>query len=813
MAPVRIARAGGRFAGRIQRLALESKSGRKLGVVRRTGKRNPDNTRQQDPSDDVFNIEKLVKTLPTLPARQQSLITSLLSERGKAQIDELLKSGASKDGFATKVPNDTLVDADFGSTEIDMQQQVHESTADEYLAVCDSLDTMLSLSEESLAGQSAAQSYKTDSDQAEHKEPFDRALWRSVKEFSQLKCPSEVDPPYGLIVRIFELAKLQKGQRRRYRCIKLAGDMLYHYNTVRMDPYNEVEYFDAQAFLGHAKQILPLWESRRSKPDVANSIYWLEVGIIYHQQALQLKRAEKLAQEMETQFGSIQPRVMLGFLHAYMHMSNQAQFQIWADKFGEAVIKNYANTQEESPSDQEQLPKKVPRKERKLNTAQHPLSQSSADKLLNRVNPITVSDIQDAIGISLQANAWESAASLLTTMKEHLNISPEKSDMLRVLDATTKAMFEPQSTRASARLRGEKRKKDVAEKNTRLNNFISQLVAAHPDVLEEPQFYSAWMRGLAGLQLYENARDLLDLLVQRQVPLTPQVLNTLVRAYLSKDKLDMALELLRKMEQGEAHKDGSSTKGVSITEENATRYPSPNASTYALFLQYGARRRDSDFVTTMLDRMNKHHVAHSSASLNTLMYFYYRQKNFGGAFDVYRIARQSNIELSHVNFKTMWLIIRDYYRTFPVSSSSSNTSSTMNNASAPDPNELFRLMVNSAQFRLSLNVYEYALQATLLSGDVEGAAVILCYMETVHNVQAPGLLAISIIQLANKIKKRTAYSFAKPAKHELILPLGQDMDGQRDGQTVAWGVVAQRIADTMEVPLNIEKVQERAQQL
>lgn len=745
-----------------------------------------------------WDVDKIVQILPQLPQQQQTLIQSLLNERGKAQIDELLKPLSARQPVTKTLSHNERVpqelDEDDATAELDLHteletesDQLHTQTtsASEYLAVCESLESMVQLAQQDLETDHTGSSSSTD------QPVFDRALWRSVLEFSQLECPQGegIAPPFGLIVQIFELAKLQRGQRRRYRCIKLAGDMLYGFNQVRMDPYNEVEYLDALAFLGHTKRALRLWSSRQNKPDVENSIYWLEVGIVYHQQALQLAKAEILAKQMQTQFNTIQPRVILGFLHAYMHMADQTQFAKWAGE-----LQHQLNTQGLESKDSRAISAKK---------ASH-LSQKSAEKLLNRPKRLTPDDLRDAVAICLRAQAWDSSAQLIAAMNKY-NISPDKKDMLQMLEATTKQMFEPQQSRQLARLKGEKRRSAISQKNTQLNAFISQLVAAHPEVLEDTQFYTSWMRGLAGLQLYENAQELLNLLVARGVPLTQQILSTLVRAFLSRDKVDLAFGLLNKMENEE--QPSSPTKAATTTTTTTTKYPRPNASIYALFLQYGARRCDAEFVTGILERMNQHGVRHSPASINTLLYYYYRQKDFQSAFDIYQLALDREVELSHVNFRTLWLIIRDYYRTF----TDFRGPDTPQSPHAPDVRRLFASMVSSTNFKLSLNVYEYAIQATLLSGDVEGAAIILCYMDSVHNIKVPALLALSTLHLANRMQRKSSYNFAKPAKRETIVEPGYTGDRQSEAPPVAWQAVASRMGQTLEVEIDLDQVQQQVE--
>jgi pentatricopeptide repeat protein len=639
-------------------------------------------------------VQKLIQTLPSLPKHQQEIIKSLLNTQGLQKVDEMLKTRQN-------------------------DQPVEHSSLEQRPK-----------SEYGLAAAALQQHFEILVEEEAMK--FDRSFWSSVREFSRMMPGPDDIIPYQFLGELFETAKVLRNPRSRISCLKLVGDILYSYNTVRLDPFNEVVYLDALAFFGNHYKAIEIWKSRRQRDDVKGSIYWLEVGILYYQQGRLLVKAERLALLMKKEFGYIQPRVMIGFLQAYAPAGQKGHVDKWYDELVQCIELNSMKLANANDADETYI------------------QQNEAVSLFNQTKLPTEQDLRDAMSILLRHGHWSQAGGIIDIMSR-CGMENSAQDMLKVLDATTRKFArQEKSSRLPARIASNQRTRRL-EDNKQLTVVISKLISAYPEVLDNPNFYESWLRGLAGLDMYESAISVVEAMVRRGMKPSSEHLNMLFRVLLSRDQVELALNLLERLERSD--------------EPEYELYPTPTAAMYAHFMQHGARRSQHQFVAQMVERMHSAGLHHSTATFNTLVFYYYRHKMFSDVFELFhRTCDNKLFQFSHVNYRTLWLVFRDYYRTPKASRSVQRPGQ-----SAPDLRKFFGDMVGSPAFKLSLNVYECAIQTFMLSSDYLGACAVLCYIQTANNIRIPSVLAVSVIQLADKLQRGVTFKFSPPSARELLL--------------------------------------------
>lgn len=668
-------------------------------------------TLNADPSGGTqpqMSVDQLLQMLPNLPAQQQDLIRQVIDTQGKDGLEKALSQAFVPSENSHQPEKEVMADEDASSYEF---------------------------------GVSLVKQHLVDSGLYENPQKHNKSFWKTFYDFSKLKPGPEDQPPFDLFAEIFEIAKLQPLPHIRPRCIKLVGDVIYSFNTVRMDPFNEVEYMDSLVAQGNAYKAIELWKSRRSKDDVQGSLYWLEVGALYYQESKNIKNAEAIAEEIGDLFkGYVPPKVVIGFIYAYGQAKQLDRLNKWFEKLVE-LIKNGVTRNKDAPSD---------------SAAQ--IDQDEAYKLFNVPKNITEDELQVALKLLLDSRNWEKAAILIDQMKASgIDISLEST--LATLDATTRRMVEYEPGAYAKR----KRHQPAVESNKKLTILISKLISEYPQLLENPKFYESWLRGLAGLEFYQNALMVVEAMINRGINPNINHMHTLIKALLAKNQQATAMDLLQRMEN----------RGP------GSLYPAVNSSIYALFMQYGARRSNGETVAEMVRRMKDHNCKHSTASFNTLMFYYYRHHKYESIFDLYRttVSQSGMSFFDQVNYRTLWLVFRDYYRELHVANVAAKSGEQISvkseqSVSPPDFREFFTGMIHSPNFKLSLNVYEYALHAFMLSRDYEAVGAVLCHLEEVNNIKLQGELITSVIQLAHKLTTKTRFAFARPSKKELLVQPG-----------------------------------------
>ncbi|ANB14687.1 Sov1p [Sugiyamaella lignohabitans] len=690
------------------------------------------------PADGSFNIDQLLEALPKLPAHQQDVVRSLLNNQGPAKVDKLLKESYHMVGSKQGPTEQRKISA---GGRINLRNKLIYDPET-------SLETLQEYFPLVLQNPTA----------------FDKLFWKSVVQFYKItraqgaKVSEESPPPYQFFGELFEVAKLQTNTRIRYSCIKIVGDILYSYNTVRMDPFNEVEYMDSLSYFGNSYRAIQIWKSRRTKKDVEGSLYWLEVGILYHQQAKLLAKAEGLAEEMIQEFGYMQPRVIIGFINSYGPTGNSQLIDKWVNQLTRVIELNNFKLANEKLSEE----------------AEDRIDAERASALFNQIKAPSASDLEKVVALLLKNQLWSQTAVLIEYM-EKCGMKNSAHRMLQVLDSTTRRLVNEVNTPKTLIPKQFRRSRRLAapETNRQLMVVISKIISVYPEVLEYPKFYEAWLRGLTGLELYDNAITVLEAMIDRGIKPTPQHIMSLTRSLLGKNKIEIALELLARLE-----------------ESSSEFSPAPTSSLYGLFISYGARRSDHELVSGIITRMYSQGLDQSPQTFNALLFYYYRHKDFDSLFKLLeRVKGLKGFDLSHANYRSIWMILRDYYNLFSLKALAVN-GQTM----PPNIRELFIQMVQSGNFRLSMNVFEYVLQTFLLAGDYEGAVAILCFMDTITNIKIPGVITVSVLQLASKIHQKTTYAFSRPSRNELIVEPGYEAE-----TAFSWEMVANKVCETLEI--------------
>lgn len=393
----------------------------------------------------VPTIDVLRSQLANLPLEQREYLQNLLSTR-EDEVAELLKA----------------------------QQTVQKEQKDDKPQESE-IDYVFSLVTETL-------------ETAETLSDFGAVFWQAVKTLAETKDPKYIE----LFSTLFEVAK-RMPENIRIDAIYLVGTYLYRLKKVRLDPVNEVEYLDSLVAKGRPFRALEYWNSRKTRDEVRDSVYWTEIGALYHLDAGLWHKAEELASSLHED-GVLSPR-LAGEMVKFAAKRKLAALNAWTERFVSSL---------------------------KGHVATDPAEVKSLTEILNRVTPVTPENVAQVLYQLIENRQWSSAAKVVGN-------SATEYDKERLLDAmhrTTKYTSKPEPS---------------------ILDFV-ELLTEDSGLLFQERFWAAWLCSLARTGEQGQILDVLDHLTKFEVPLSSESAARLVYTLLKRGHVTVAEAVAHKYE-------------------------------------------------------------------------------------------------------------------------------------------------------------------------------------------------------------------------------------------------------------------------
>ncbi|VVT45814.1 uncharacterized protein SAPINGB_P000904 [Magnusiomyces paraingens] len=663
---------------------------------------------QQPEFTEIKTVEDLKRVVPFMPPEQQERVQTLIAEYGDG-LNEYLEQAANMaeqgtleeelEGVAPRGGNDKIKGGEYGAA-IELLQQMVEEVIEE-----------------------------------EETPPSHDSLWRNVNIFKKMRVDPSVPPPLELLVILFQIAKNETDETVRNKALMLVGNILYGYQLVRLDPYNEVDYLNALVKGRKVKRAIDIWKSRRAKQDVENSIYWVEVGSCLYQEVYDMKNAEKLAAELIEKFDYVPPKVTLRFIKCYVKMHKADDVWRWTEymidqvkangAFGEPVTisGNFDPEEADAVFNAKHIP-----------TARDILT--TFDQIMVTGNTVygllwfdRVTDLGLSVNVKSLLSIFNSAAKNITKINQ-----PNTLKLLTALKRTKKNSSNTTATSLSS---------NFHIGNNLIDQLAFRLLNESPELAKNSQFYQIWIYGLMQLNDMERVSEVLQMEINQNLLVTSFAFHSTLKTLLNKKKLNLALELLD-------------------CAENPGKFKlnKPQAKHYALFIQYGARRHDEEFVKKILNRMTEHGVGYDESVNLALFHFYYRMRQFTKFFNHLEAAINLNgHQFSTEGYTVIWTIIRDYLRSNP-----SKVSRYLVTGSISEPdlhfdlntnffNMLLLRMMQSKDFVPSTTVYERAIQTFLIVHDYTKVFALVKFMGENNQLALDPAFCFNLTNLAKKMGK------------------------------------------------------------
>lgn len=594
-------------------------------------------------------------------------------------------------------------------------------------------------------------------------EPVDpkeyKALWDVVRDFSKMKVDDTVGPPMQMLVLLFQFAKNLTG-RPRTQAIRLVGDLLYRYQIMRLDPFNEVDYLLALSRTRDIRRALDIWESRCNKKDVENSIWWQEVGACLYLNAHNLKRAEALAAESQQKFGGyVSPKVVVQLIASHLGAGHPERAWEWYKHLIAQVRANGGPGEPEvitgdmDPEDATEV------FNRKVYPSEHQLAHVLSLFLNNFQTAFTVRGLQDLKELNIVLPA-EKALDFLKVIARNIS---------RLEPATLKSLLPSELQKAGA---------PAMETYTPalLQVALEKLTEVSPELRDNPEFYVAWILALANMGNVDGALSVVNTMLIRKVSPSHVTFHTVIKVLLAKGKLEFALAVLEYMETGGASRPDvfAQKHTVPITPgplsagpadfpaKPVVAIPAPTSIHYALLLQYGARRKRHQFVAAVLERMTERGVSHDQTSILALLHYRYRAGDFHGVFAVMTMAVRTGIQFSRDGYTAVWTMLADFYRTH-----GSDPVLVAETVAALDlRRDVWLRMLRARGVRPDLELYGAAAGTMLRAGLVAEALAAIRYTTEVCGLEINALYGLKLMRIAKKVAPRYGGSDASAAMPE-----------------------------------------------
>lgn len=659
----------------------------------------------------VKSVKDLEKILPNMPPDEQARIRALIDEYGDS-LNQSLEHAIDMSSAGT------LEDED-GRNSL----TTNPTSTNEYEAA---IGVLTEMAEYILEQEN--EGHQVDND-------IYVKLWSSVKMFSKITPDPNVEPPLQVLVILFQLAKAQSSPRVRRQAIKSVGDILYSYQLVRLDPYNEVDYLSALTKSRNVGRAIKIWESRLSKEDVKGSIWWLEVGTCLYQEAHDLAKAEKLALELKKRFDYVPPKVITRFIKHYLGMRNSNKAWEWYQYMISAVRQAGGPGEPESVTGD--------------------LSPEEAEVIFNRQSIPAKSDLLFVLDLFLKSLNSSYSIIIINDLCE-LGIQIPQSTILTNLETVAKNVvrLDEATTKEMISISAPKESQSLEHNHALLSNVIQTLSEANPELLDNQRFYTIWIAALANMNQLGAALQVLEKMLERDISPPPLAFHSVLKSLLLQGRVEFAFQVLEFMETSGVS--GSMSESGHPNASSKATIPAPLSMHYALFIQYGARRSKHSFVLNILDRMAERNVRHDQSTYLALFYYRYRSRDFIGFFQLLNDAINVNKQqFSTEGYRVIWIIIRDYYRS-PASSKSANPIEA-------DLKTLFIRMLQSKDFFPVIDVYEPALHALLRANAIPEAFAAILFLGNHNMIELNPLFCFNLTRAAQKTAQSNAREGTAPS--------------------------------------------------
>lgn len=567
--------------------------------------------KNKDLHDEIKSVDDLKKVLPSMPYEQQVKVSGLIEEYG-----DMLNSCFKN---VTELTNENSS----GKT-----KSVNNQQTSEYSAAIDLIQKMV---EEIIM-------LEQEGDNLASEKTYSH-LWKNVKLFSQMESDPEVDPPLELLVILFQLAKNQNRPKIKTRSLRLVGDILYGLNLVRLDPYNEVDYLNALASTQKRKKAIKIWESRLSKEDVKDSIWWAEVGCCLYQDAYDVKKAENLASELINKHDYVPPKVVLRFIKLYLETGKSKDLWKWCDHLISQVEKSGHLGEEVNiigdmePEEAELLfnQKTIPTEKDMIELLNLIIKFHHSTYILKAIDRVK------AVGVDIPSNMFAEALRKI-------------SQNSRLLDDIHSSL----AAREIHELENEKGINSPVVADNLVDRAACILLKINPELATNQNFYQKWIRGLVWVGRVDRVIELLKEIPNDSVMPTKPAILYVLKSLLNKGQVSKAFEFLNEVKESKAR---SEIKLDAFF---------PSSTDYSIFLRYAAHHRNKHLISLTLQQISLDLKNFDESIFLALAQYLHQANDFLSFRKLLAVSLQAQPQaFSTKGYKAIWTIIRDNFRKNP----------------------------------------------------------------------------------------------------------------------------------------------------
>uniref|UniRef100_A0A060T8X9 ARAD1D06534p n=1 Tax=Blastobotrys adeninivorans TaxID=409370 RepID=A0A060T8X9_BLAAD len=568
----------------------------------------------------------------------------------------------------------------------------------------------------------------------------DAVLWTAVSRLKRIDHSGE-SPPFGVLVQLWELAKVQPIDKRAER-VKLVGDIIYSFERARLDPINEADYLFSLFSLGRKWKALALWHSRKT-PDIEGMRYWQEVGAILSLQRYDYRSAQEIIEAMEQTFNYVPPHLTLQYLETFATAripSERGKVERWYD-FLIAPIVN--NNYQLGPEEEVSMGRHI--------SGQDAISRAESCPVTNE------SQLKEAIEILIKNKLWSTAKRVIEDLSS-LGFVPVPK-IIEDLDRATRLK------QLKTKKRGRRYRYSPVTYNDSKSfvPLLTAIISAYPNVLNSSGLYHSWYRGLVNSGLYQDAIQVIEAMSAQSVPVEDGDIVILFEALLTKGQVSTALEFLSRLESGQfaGHKCSSDI--------------------YWPFIQYACRNGMDDLLDSVLPQLDRY----SQKVFSTLLTYYSDSHQLDKLRVLYNKAMEGAVVAELPILRVMWFVLRKLFQNDPEQA-----------VKVADPSLLFRLTISSGPSSgVSLFIYETAMHTMMLNKQYASVCAVLKYLESEKNIQIPSAVVLGLLNLANKMEVGTRPVFPKH-RQDIVLKSGHK---EKNSESFSWNDFADELCSLVQL--------------
>lgn len=502
--------------------------------------------------------------------------------------------------------------------------------------------------------------------------------------------------PVEQMAQCFEMSQYVMDDELKFRARYLSGSLIYKLKTVEFDCVNESQFIEALMYYGDNYQAQILLAKRAEKLDQR---WWYELMAMNFIDMRNFTEAEKVVRLIQDSYGSsMDERVYLQFINAYLLATNIERVQHWTSKFkGFVKAHGFATEQRAEPG---------------LGA-----SEEATLQYLNRIDSPTKESYLNVIASHLGVDRFGEMQDLKNTVVGLIDFYLEQDNTsaedLRHVLLDFRFQF---ATKIQPLLRGLSDAKAEEKITTMFEEYRTENLAESQQADTLDLFFQS-LSEIGGFQrIISEMKKLTDV----QQRLTPKNMYRLISALVHGGQLEKAYVVLTNLEQSY----GDAIGNPDLMEQQVI--PPVTAHHYIPFIRHFGRTGDVKSMMDVVERFESNMGQYNPLILTQILSSLDRNKQFEQALDYIHAVVLGDIHRQDPQYDDFRQLYSAIWKCLRHACAPGGVRENL-----PDQRVLFMKMIRDRVVP-SPNDYSTIIKTFTLSRDWHAVVCVLQYMGLVH---------------------------------------------------------------------------------